>query len=143
MFFLFYGIQLQLSANSICIIIITIIHNYLNSTVTSFSDKMCSIVISIVSGNESPSPIKQSQDVKVKKFCFKFRKSKLQIPLKIRCSIGTSTAPQSCVAIAAQVSNAEIVHHHEDKIWPAAFPNRHADLPREQEWQQDGPWQPC
>lgn len=47
MLLLFYNIQLQLSAN-----FIRIIFNYPNSTMSFFRDKMCHIMISIVSGNK-------------------------------------------------------------------------------------------
>lgn len=45
--FLSYSIRLQLRVNIICIII-----HYLNSIVTSFYDKMCCIVMYIVSGHK-------------------------------------------------------------------------------------------
>lgn len=45
--FLPYSIQSQLSANFICTIV-----NYANQTVISFGEKMCYIVVHIVSGNK-------------------------------------------------------------------------------------------
>lgn len=45
--------------------------------------------------------------------------------------------PQRCVAVAAQVSDAEVVHHHQDKVGPAALLRRRRDVLQRQEGQQN------
>ena len=54
-------------------------------------------------------------------------------------SESASLLPQRCIAVAAQVSDSEVIHHHQDKIGLAAFPRRRAAHLQEQ--QQRG-WQP-
>lgn len=45
--------------------------------------------------------------------------------------------PQCCVAVAAQVSDPEVVHHHQDKVGPAALLRRRRDVLQKQERQQN------
>lgn len=46
--------------------------------------------------------------------------------------------PQCFIAIAAQVSNSQIIHHYQDKIGLAAFLKRHAAHLHEQQQQHRG-----
>lgn len=45
--------------------------------------------------------------------------------------------PQRCVAVAAQVPDAEVVHHHQDEVGPAALLRRRRDVLQRQEGQQN------